>query len=432
MIRARVLSVPVVLATLAALAAGAISLYIYFSWAGRQRDLTDTRTENAYLATVLAQEVTSHRSLDGLDAFTPMIAEEEQWATVRLGATTWTGGEQPKPGDRTTSTQLMIPGGQVTVVGHLDPAIESPVGGVVAGVLAIALVIGVAATSLELANRRVRRRVDVAVQAAERVSTGDFAVRIGAEGSGELARLGRAFDLMAGRLQAVDADQRQLLADLAHEIATPVHALAGFAVAVLDGTIPRERAEPVISSHAERLSRLLGDLAQLRALDAAAGEPPQPMDLNQVAAEQVGQFSGMARDKGLTLRALPARRPVVVTADHALVDSVLRNLVSNAIRYTPSGGDVGVAVRLEGRAPVIEVRDDGPGIAPEHRERIFDRFYRVDAARDRGSGGSGLGLAIARRAAAAMGAELRLDSAPGAGSVFSLAFAPPKPRAGEA
>ena len=209
---------------------------------------------------------------------------------------------------------------------------------------------------------------------------------------------------------------------LAHEIATPVNALAGFSIAVLDGTIPRERAEPIIASHSARLSGLLTDLAQLRALDVADSEPPVPMDLNQLIADHVARFAGQAEAKGLALYATPARKPVVVAVDRTLADSVLVNLVSNAIRYTPSGGEIEVAVHVDGRTGVVDVRDDGPGIARAHLDRVFDRFYRVEPARDRESGGSGLGLAIAKRAAEAMGAQLRVDSTPGQGSVFSLVF----------
>jgi signal transduction histidine kinase len=234
--------------------------------------------------------------------------------------------------------------------------------------------------------------------------------------------LSRAFDSMAGQIQEADAEQKRFLADLAHEIATPLSAVSGFAVALVDQNArsPAERAEAadIVLHESDRLQQLLDDVRHLHRLELAESVRQEQVDIDVLCAETAQRFRLAADDAGVTLVVCAGQ--VSVRADPRLIDAVVNNFVSNAIRYTPPGGRVRIVAQRRRSAAVIAVRDTGMGIAPEHLERIFDRLYRVDEARDRATGGFGLGLAIARRAAQSLNGRIEVTSTPGAGSEFRL------------
>ena len=232
----------------------------------------------------------------------------------------------------------------------------------------------------------------------------------------------RASDGMAAQLQQADTEQNRFLADLAHEIATPLSAVSGFALALVDQsartTSERAEAAAIVVHESERLQRLLDDVRHLHRLELAESLRQEQVDLGALGRETAQRFRLAADSAEVTLVA--CAEPASVVADPRLVDAVVNNFVSNAIRYTPRGGTVQIRAGQGRSAVVIAVRDTGIGIAPQHLERIFDRLYRVDGARDRATGGSGLGLAIARRAAQSLGATIEVDSTPGGGSEFRL------------
>lgn len=314
-----------------------------------------------------------------------------------------------------------FPGGRVVIHDHeLGAENQLQLTLVIAAVLILLIAVAVATATLLV--RAVRAPVERAVAAADRVAAGDLSARMGDSGPQEFLKLARAFDGMAARLESTDADQRQFLADIAHEIATPLNALGGYASALADGTVDSEpdRAEAAetIAEERERLKSLLEDLRLLTRLDLAEPVRVEPLDLEGLVRTLARRFARSARAHGL---ALDVRgEPVTVRTDRRLVETILQNLISNAIRYTSAGGRVELGVSRRRAELVVSVRDTGIGIAPEHQERIFDRLYRVDGARDRASGGSGLGLALARRAAQALHGRIELDSALGAGSEFRL------------
>jgi two-component system sensor histidine kinase BaeS len=316
----------------------------------------------------------------------------------------------PFPGGLVTLTDYSSPGSSTT----LDLAL------ITAGVLA--LVITAAIIAATLVTRAVRRPVQRAIDAAERVSHGDFTARMGTSGPGELVKLGTAFDDMAARLEQADRDQRQFLADVAHEIATPVNAVSGFGLALADGSAQdeqeRHEAKRVIEAQAGRLRDLLSDLRELSQLDLAEGVRVSPVSLRPFGERLVASFHPAARDAGVDLH-LAADGGQILT-DVRLLEMVTSNLLSNAIRYTPAGGAVGLGLHRRGDKLALRVRDTGVGISPEHQKRIFERLYRVDATRDRATGGSGLGLAIVQRAVQTLGGYIELDSAPGQGSEFRV------------
>lgn len=274
--------------------------------------------------------------------------------------------------------------------------------------------------------RRLRRSVAGLADSAEAVAEGRFDVRVEPDEE-ELRRLAQAFNAMTERLEAADARQREFLADVAHELRTPVTAIEGFATALRDGTAqaPADRREAAafIEQEAARLRELVRDLQLLTRLDL---EPPvrtAPLDLGDLGREAVARFAGAARRAGVRLE--PPEGAMPALADAESVDTIVSNLLANALAATPPGGRVRVRLVSEGGAPGLSVEDTGRGIPPEHLPHVFDRLYRVERSRARGDGGgSGLGLSIVRRLATRLGGRVTVRSAPGRGSAFTLLLPP--------
>jgi two-component system sensor histidine kinase BaeS len=345
----------------------------------------------------------------------------DQIVVLRDGRTIFTGPSRSSYPLAVTVT-APFPSGKVNLRDHHAP----DTGGLaqatlVAGTIAV-LVMGEAWLGTTLIMRTVRGPLRRAIETADRVAAGDLSARMGESGPEEFARLGHALDSMAAQLQHADAEQRRFLADLAHEIATPVSAVTGFAVALADGSAatPTERAEAaqLVVRESDRLQRLLDDVRSLNRLELAESTRREQIDVAELCADAANRYRPAAQRAAVTLRV--EARHACVTADPRLVEAVVNNLVANAVRYTPAGGTVEIRVRKRRATVVVTVRDTGIGIAPEHLQRIFDRLYRVDEARDRATGGSGLGLAIARRAAQSLGGRIEVDSTPGVGSEFRL------------
>lgn len=371
-------------------------------------------------ARTIAAQLEAGADRDDLSALQALLVND-QLTVRRAGRTIFRG---PSRAGHRLELRARAPfsGGSVEIADYSSPGRSTTLALtlITAGVLA--LVIAAAIVTATLVTRAVRAPVGRAIDAAERVSRGELTARMGSSGPEELVKLGRAFDDMAARLERADRDQRRFLADVAHEIATPVNTISGFALALTDGAaqgeVQRAEAKALIEAETGRLRDLLGDLRELTRLDLAEGVRPASVALGPFARDLAARFAPAAAAAGVTL-SLGIRATEIVT-DRRLLETVASNLLSNAIRYTPSGGRVELRVRQHRDRLVVAVRDNGVGIAPEHRQRIFERLYRVDATRDRATGGSGLGLAIAARAAQSLGGHIELDSALGRGSEFRM------------
>ena len=225
-----------------------------------------------------------------------------------------------------------------------------------------------------------------------------------------------------------EADQlrRDFVGNASHELRTPLMAIRGFAETLRDGALDdREAARrflATILSQTARLERLAEDLLSLaRAESSDDAFELAPLDVRGVASDVVASFGPAARAKRITLDLQIPLRPVRARANARALEQVLGNLVDNAIKYSPARRRVAVTVGASTRGRVrIEVRDSGPGIAPEHQERVFERFYRVDEGRSREMGGTGLGLAIVRHLVARLGGTIALESEPGEGAAFLI------------
>jgi len=260
--------------------------------------------------------------------------------------------------------------------------------------------------------------------AAEAIAAGDLSRRVPVATDDEIGRLGRSFNRMAESLARAEALRRDMIADIAHELRTPLSVIQGNLEALLDGVFPLDR-EHVAAVHEETLllSRLVSDLRDLAL--AEAGELRLELsatDVAEVIARTVEGFQAQATEKVVTLTVeLPAELPVVM-ADEQRLAQVLHNLLSNGLRHTPAGGTVTVRADRVGDEVQVAVADTGEGIPPEDLPYVFERFYRVDKSRARTTGGSGLGLAIAKRIVEAHGGRIWARSWPGAGSTFAFSL----------
>lgn len=284
---------------------------------------------------------------------------------------------------------------------------------VVLGALIWGLAVGI--------GSRLRASVTTLADSAEAVTAGRLDVRAPVTDD-ELGRLAHAFNRMTARLESADARQREFLADVAHELRTPVTAIEGFAQALEDGTASseedrRESAE-FIRAEAARLRDLVRDLQQLTWLDLDPPVATVPMDLMDAGREAVARLAIDARARGVSLH--PPEGGLAALGDPDHVATILSNLISNAIRATPVGGFVHLAPATAPGQSGIAVSDTGTGIPPEHLPYIFDRLYRVQSGRQRPAGGSGLGLSIVRRLATLLGGRVTVISTPGIGSTFTL------------
>jgi signal transduction histidine kinase len=286
-----------------------------------------------------------------------------------------------------------------------------------------------AASVARRAFRRIAMPLADLMAAADAVGRGDLSVRVPIYGPGEFGQLAVAFNRMMAELERADQQRRNLTADVAHELRTPLHVIQGNLEGVLDGVYqPTPEHINATLSETRALARLVEDLRTLSL--AEAGQlplHPEAVDVAELLADAGTSFSGQAESAGIRLLVEPPAAPLTLQGDAGRLDQVLSNLLANALRHTPAGGTIRLAaapVKLarDGAAGVrITVADTGEGIAPADLPFIFDRFWRGDPARGHAHGaGSGLGLAIARQLVQAHGGQIEAQSQPGAGTTFTI------------
>ncbi len=257
--------------------------------------------------------------------------------------------------------------------------------------------------------------------AARELAAGNWDQQLPVQAGDEFGEMTRAFNEMATEITRQQALRRRLVADVAHELRTPLSVLRLELEAVADGLQPSQQAVDHVSAELGLLERLVEDLRLLAQADA--GEVAlnlQPEDLGTLVQRVVARWQGRASARGLTLTADVEPGLLPVRLDRLRITQVLNNLLSNALRHTHENGTVElrVASQDEGALLRVSVRDTGEGIAPDRLPHIFERFYRPDAARSRGTGGAGLGLSIARQAVELHGGRMWAQSELGQGSTF--------------
>lgn len=281
--------------------------------------------------------------------------------------------------------------------------------------LAIAALVVLVLVILRGSRRFQRMAVNLGdiVDAAGRIEAGEYGVQVAERGPRELRTLARAFNAMSARLATADRNRRAFVADLTHELRTPLAIIRGQAEGIGDGVYPGDQAHvtPILDATAS-LDSLVDALATMTLADVGSLRlKREAVDVPVLVTSSLAAFQSAADAAGVRLIADLEPELPAVDADPARIRGVLGNLLSNAIRYTPSGGTVAAGARRSGESVTFAIRDTGQGIPPELRPRIFERFVKGP-----GSPGSGLGLAIAKDIVSAHGGTIEAVSDPGKGT----------------
>lgn len=294
--------------------------------------------------------------------------------------------------------------------------------------LAVAAVVatGCALAVTYYVTRRIRRPLDTLSEAARALSQGRHEqLPIDPDAGPEFRTVAAAFNDMSNQLRATEQTRLQLLSDLAHELRTPLANIKAHLEAVDDGVADwDEQTRAFVLAETEHLSRLAGDLNEVsRAEEGRVAIEPHSQSLADVVADVVESQRPKYEAKGVVL-GLDRRADAIVSVDAIRIGQALNNLLNNALRHTPSGGQVLVSVDDESKSTIqVRVTDEGEGIGADQLPHLFDRFYRGDSARGRDTAGSGIGLTIARALIEAHGGRLTAFSAgSGEGATFTISL----------
>ena len=285
---------------------------------------------------------------------------------------------------------------------------------VVVGLVTLVLVVLLVFRSLQ--------PISALTTAARAMAAGDYRQHVEPVGSDEIGDLTKAFNQMASELAESSRRRQNLMSDVAHELRSPLTNIQCQIEAIQDGLL-EPSADVLAGLHHEAvgLTQLIDDLQVIALADA--GELPidiRPLDLSLLSARIVEIMATRAESAGATLRITCPEAPITAMADELRLTQVIRNLLDNALCYSPQTGTIDIILTERSDAHRITVRDQGPGIAAEQLDHIFDRFFRVDSSRSRATGGTGLGLAIAHRFVALHGGMLTAENGPDGGMAFHI------------
>ena len=273
-------------------------------------------------------------------------------------------------------------------------------------------------------SRQIVQPLNNVAEAARRVAEGDLEQNITIRSYDEIQDLETSFNHMAATLRQDRILRQNMIADIAHELRTPISVLQGNIEGLIDGILPDTR-ETLEALHNEtlELARLVEDLRTLSLVEAGQLQfDLQPVDLAQLGTRVIESFKGLASSRGVGIEADFPAKSLTVKADPMRTVQVIRNLIDNALKYSPSGVSVLIKLTRGNGMATFSVTDQGAGIPAENLPFVFDRFYRVDRSRSRSTGGSGLGLAIAKQLVESQGGTIRAESRPGKGSIFSFSL----------
>ncbi len=293
----------------------------------------------------------------------------------------------------------------------VTPLVQAAVFGLIGAVALSALI-----------SRTIASPLQAAAEAATGLAKGDLTRRVPLTGPTEVRSVGRAFNTMAEEVQATQESQRSLLANVSHDLKTPLTSIQGYSQAIVDGaTKDPSRAAEIIYDEAARLTRMVTELTELaRVQGGKLSMRMKPIDLGEVASSVANQLRVVAENQDIMLEARTPSMPLILGDGDRLVQ-VLTNLMSNAIKYTPAKGQVYVRTAAEDEGVRLIVWDTGMGIPANELSRIFERFYQVDKARGP-SRGTGLGLAITKEIVQAHGGTISVESEEGQGTAFHVWF----------
>lgn len=334
-----------------------------------------------------------------------------------------------------TAVGLVAPGAFESAMGHSMPGMGDMMSELVRvafhDAVQTAIIVGVIAAVLAavvvsvVLSARLSRPISRVAGASHRIAAGRYAERVPVPGSDEIAELAASFNQMADSLESTERRRLELVGDVAHELRTPLATLDGYLEGLQDGVIAAgDPTWQLLRRETARLSRLIDDLQQLwRAEARQLPLATEPIDAAELLTATRERFAVRAGEHGTQITAMAPSDELTVKADRERLAQVLDNLVANAIRYSPEGAPIVLEAERSGDQVVLSVLDQGPGLTEEQRERVFERFYRVDPSRARVLGGSGIGLAIARALIEAMDGRIWAESdGPGRGSSFRVAL----------
>ena len=285
-----------------------------------------------------------------------------------------------------------------------------------------ALAIAIALILTFILSRRILSPIRTLGNTARKLGKGDFSQRVRIQDRGEVGELAKTFNSMADDLERTEKLRRNMVADIAHELRTPLSNVSGYLEAIRDEVIkPEPSTIASLSEEVDLLSRLVDDLQELALADA--GELKlnrQSEDITQLIQQAVKAVQTKVLAKGLEINVDITANLSSVNIDYQRISQVLRNLLENAIKHTPNGGKITVSAVQQESFIRVNVEDDGEGIPAEDLPNMFERFYRVDKSRTRHAGGSGLGLTIAKRLVESHGGTISVQSELGKGSCFSF------------
>ncbi len=306
--------------------------------------------------------------------------------------------------------------GAITLISVIANALShrsSPVtfSTIAATILAIVFVLGV----MRIFVRGFGAPFSEIVGAADRVANGDYSARVPAHGPPVLRNVANAFNKMTERLEAQDRQRRDLMADIAHELRTPLSVIEGQLEGILDRVYSRDDVMlGKVLDEARVVGRLVSDLGVLANAESGTLTLHKELtDLSVLGQEVVNSFSPEAKKSDISISLVTPPELPLVSVDPLRIREILSNLISNAIHHTLTGGSVSVRVESSEQQIIFNITDTGSGIAQHELPKIFDRFYKGSASR-----GSGLGLTIARNLVNAHGGEIRAESQPGKGATF--------------
>jgi signal transduction histidine kinase len=285
---------------------------------------------------------------------------------------------------------------------------------IIAGSIAIALILILLHPTLRL--------IEALTNAAKRMMDGDLSQRVRVRSRDEIGQLGNSFNEMADSLERVERLRRNMVSDVAHELRTPLSSIRGYMEGLRDDVItPTTQLFEALHEETELLTRLVNDLQDLALAEAGQLKLNcAPTAIRDVMSRAVSAMRPSANEKAITLVADVIGNPPPVYVDADRADQMIRNLLKNAIAYTPEGGAVTLTIHTDGDVVAVRVTDTGPGIELQHLPFVFERFYRSDFSRSRATGGAGLGLAIVKQLAEAHGGAVGVDSTVGLGSTFTF------------
>ncbi len=285
-----------------------------------------------------------------------------------------------------------------------------------------------------LFSRSISRPLREMSEAASVIAGGDFEKRLNVHGQDEVGQLAQSFNHMAESLFQQEKQRRIFIANISHDLRSPLTSIRGFLHAILDGTIPPEKQTHylnIIMEETQRLSKLTHDIIDLDKIQSQDDLTLNmtSFDVNVLIRKIAQMFVEEAKRKNMAVSLKLAAEKTFVMADEEKIQRVLFNLVDNAVKFTQQDGLVEIETTVKDKKVLIAVKDNGPGILPEEQLQIFERFYKADVSRGLDKKGSGLGLSIVKAFVKGHGEEMKLTSKEGEGSVFTfaLSLAPSNP-----